>query len=417
MHNRRNALYILMIISLLTGLFTGRALFFNLAYLLGGIMLISLFWAWLSVRGIALGRSTRTRRSQVGRIFSESFRVRNTHLLPKLWLEIRDHSNLPGHRASHVVPTLFSRGTYSWDAKTTCVARGEYQLGPLTIISGDPFGFFLTPRRINITERVIVYPMTVNINDFILPMGFLSGGDAQRRFTHQVTTNAASIREYVSGDSMNRIHWKSTARTGNLMVKEFELDPLVDIWLFNDFSSDSLCEDPSVQRVGQIGNIIPGTQEIPPSTEEYGVIVAGSLAKHFIESERAVGYAAYTPYRQVFQPDRGNRQLTRILQTLAVARSTSNHSLKEMLSLETPHFTRGTTLIVITSSLDIEWVAEAQILMRRGIRPMCIFIDPSSFNPYNMSDEIRGMLQLAKIPTITVNKNDDLGAALEQRPL
>ena len=417
MHNRRNALYILLIVSLLTGLFTGRALFFNLAYLLAAVMVISLIWAWLSVRGIALGRSTRTRRSQVGRIFRESFRVRNTNLLPKLWLEIRDHSTLPGHRASHVVPTLFSRGNYQWDVETTCVARGEYQLGPLTVISGDPFGFFLTPRRINVTERVIIYPMTVAVNDFILPMGFLSGGDAQRHLTHQVTTNASSIRPYVTGDSMNRIHWKSTARTGDLMVKEFELDPLVDIWLFNDFSSDSLYEDPSIQRVGQIGNIIPGTQTIPASTEEYGVIIAASLAQYFVESERAVGYAAYTPYRQVFQPDRGNRQLTRILQTLAVARSTSNHSLKEMLSLETPHFTRGTTLIIITSSCDIEWVAEAQILIRRGIRPMCIFIDPNTFNHYSDSDEMRGMLQLAKIPTIIISKNDDLTAALEQRPI
>jgi len=201
------------------------------------------------------------------------------------------------------------------------------------------------------------------------------------------------------------------------MVKEFELDPLVDIWLFNDFSSDSLYEDPTVQRVGQIGNIIPGTQTIPPSTEEYGVIIGASLAKYFVEGERAVGYAAYTPYRQVYQPDRGNRQLTRILQTLAVSRSTSNHSLKEMLSLETPHFTRGTTLIIITSSLDVEWVMEAQILMRRGIRPMCVFIDPATFDRYNNSDEIRGMLQLAKIPTLVVSKNDDLTAALEQRPI
>lgn len=417
MQNRRNALYILIIISLLTGLFTGRALFFNLAYLLAGVMIISLIWAWLSVRGIAIGRSTRTRRSQVGRLFRESFQVRNTSLLPKLWLEIRDHSDLPGHRASHVVPTLFGRRNYGWDVETTCVVRGEYRLGPMTVISGDPFGFFLSPRRINVTERVIIYPMTVPVNNITLPMGFLSGGDAQRRFTHQVTTNAASIREYVPGDSINRIHWKSTARTGKLMVKEFELDPLVDIWLFNDFSSDSLIEDPSVQRVGQIGNIVPGTQSIPPSTEEYGVIIAASLAKYFVEGERAVGYAAYTPYRQVFQPDRGSRQLTRILQTLAVARSTSNHSLKEMLSLETPHFTRGTTLVIITSSLDIEWVAEAQILMRRGIRPMCIFIDPATFTHYGDSDEMRGMLQLAKIPTIVISRNDDLTAALEQRPM
>lgn len=417
MQNRRNALYILMILSLLTGLFTGRAALFNLTCLIAAVMLLSLVWTWLSVRGIALQRTTRTRRSQVGRIFRESFSVCKTGILPKLCLEIRDHSNLPGHQASHVIPTLLNRREYRWDVETVCAVRGEFQLGPLTVISSDPFGFFRSPRRVSTTERLIVYPMTVDLNRVILPMGFLSGGDAQRRLTHQVTTNASSVRDYVSGDSMNRIHWRSTARTDRLMVKEFELDPLVDIWLFNDFSSDSLYEDPNVRRAGQIGSIIPNAPGIPPSTEEYGVIIAASLAKYFIESERMVGYAAYTPYRQIFQPDRGNRQLTRIWQALAVARSTSNHSLKAMLTLETPHFTRGTTLIVVTSSLDMDWIAEAQVLMRRGIRPLCIFVDPQSFNPQHNSDAIRGMLQLAKIPTVVIGKNDDIAVALEQRPI
>ena len=417
MSNRRNALYILMILSLLTGLFTGRALLFNITWLIAAVMLLSLLWTWLSVRGIAIKRATRTRRSQVGRIFRESFTVRKTSILPKLCLEIHDHSNLPGHQASRVIPTLLSRRGYRWDVETACLVRGEFQLGPLTVISSDPFGFFRAPRRLNVTERLIVYPMTVELNKVMLPMGFLSGGDAQRRLTHQITTNASSIRDYVSGDSMNRIHWRSTAHTGKLMVKEFELDPLVDIWLFSDFSADSLYEDPAIRRAGQIGHIIPNAPGIPPSTEEYGAVIAASLAKYFIESERMVGYAAYTPYRQIFQPDRGSRQLTRILQALAVARSTSNHSLKEILALETHHFTRGTTLIVVTSSLDIDWITEAQVLMRRGIRPLCIFVDPQSFHAPRDSNAIRGMLQLAKIPTLIISKNDDIALALEQRPL
>ena len=417
MSNRRNALYILLILSLLAGIFTGRALLFNIAWLIAALMLLSLLWTWLSVRGIALTRATKTRRSQVGRLFRESFSVRKTSILPKLCLEIHDHSNLPGHQASRVIPTLLNRRSYRWDVETVCLVRGEFQLGPLTVISSDPFGFFRLPRRLNVTERLIVYPMTIELNKVILPMGFLSGGDAQRRLTHQITTNASSIRDYVSGDSMNRIHWRSTAHTGKLMVKEFELDPLVDIWLFSDFSADSLYEDPAIRRAGQIGHIIPNAPGIPPSTEEYGAVIAASLAKYFIESERMVGYAAYTPYRQIFQPDRGSRQLTRILQALAVARSTSNHSLKEMLALETHHFTRGTTLIIMTSSLDIDWITEAQVLMRRGIRPLCIFIDPQSFHPQRDSNAMRGMLHLAKIPTLIIGKNNDIALALEQRPL
>ncbi len=416
MPNRRNALYILAIFSLLAGLLTGRADLFNIAYLIAALMMLSLVWTWLSLRGVALRRTTRTRRSQVGRVFNESFGVRKTGILPKLWLEIRDHSTLPGHQASHVVPTLVGNREYAWDVETVCAVRGEFQLGPMTVVSGDPFGLFHSPRRVGATDRLIVYPMTVELNRVILPVGFLSGGDAQRQLTHQITTNASSIRDYVSGDSMNRIHWRSTARTGNIMVKEFELDPLVDIWLFNDFSAASLCEDPSVRRVDRIGNIIPSSARIPPSTEEYGVIIAASLAKHFIDDERVVGYAAYTPYRQVFQPERGSRQLTRILEALASARSTSNHTLKDVLSLETQLFTRGTSLMIITSSVDQDWIREAQVLQRRGIRLICVYINPQTFSAKQDSSAIRGMLQLAKIPRIIISKDDDLAIALEQRP-
>ncbi len=416
MPGRRNALYILTIFSLLSGLFTGRAELFNIAYLIGAIMLLSLLWTWLSLRGIALRRNTRTRRSQVGRVFQESFSVRKTGILPKLWLEIQDHSNLPGHHASHIVPTLLSGREYSWEVETVCALRGEFQLGPLTVISGDPFGLFRSPRRVGATDRLMVYPMTVDLNRVILPVGFLSGGDAQRQLTHQITTNASSIRDYVPGDSINRIHWRSTARTGDIMVKEFELDPLVDIWLFSDFSAGSLVEDPALKRSGHFGSIIPSALRIPPSTEEYGAIIAASLAKYFIDDQRVVGYAAYTPYRQLFLPDRGSRQITRIFQALAVARSTSTYSLREVLSLEMHQFTRGTTVMIITSSLQQEWIHDAQVLIRRGIRPICVFIDPHTFDQKLDSSATRGMLQLAKIPTMVVGKDDDIAAALEQRP-
>ena len=405
-----------MIISLLTGLFTGNSQLFQMTYLIAAVLLLSLVWTWLTLRGVALQRTTRTRRSQVGRMFHESFSVRKTGILPKLWLEIHDHSDLPGHQASQVVPSLIGSNEYQWDVETLCVVRGEFQLGPLTVISSDPFGFIRAPRRVSATENLIVYPMTVDLNKVVLPIGFLSGGDAQRQLTHEITTNASSIRDYVAGDSMNRIHWRSTARTGNIMVKEFELDPLVDIWLFSDFSSDSLYEEQGLRRLAQGGQVVVDGNRIPPSTEEYGVVIAASLAKYFIESERVVGYAAYTPFRQVFQPDRGNRQLTRIFRALAVARSTSSHSLRQMLSLETPHFTRGTTLMIVTSSLDEEWITEAQVMIRRGVRPICIFIDPQSFDSQHDSSEIRGMLQLANIPTLIIGKGDDLTVALEQRP-
>jgi uncharacterized protein (DUF58 family) len=416
-HNRRNAIYLLLIACLLGGLFTGRTFFFNLAYLFGGLLIISLIWAILSVRWIGISRRTRTRRAQVGSMLEEVFVVRNTAYLPKLWLEVRDHSDLPGHRASHVVPAMGARTRYTWRVQTPCLVRGEFRLGPMTLNSGDPFGLYFMPRRIEASNRVIIYPQTVELKKFELPIGTLSGGETQRRRSHYVTTNAAGVRDYVPGDSFNRIHWRSSARKGHLIVKEFEIDPLVDIWIFVDLSQDSLVEDANLQRVGRTGAVIPRGPGLPPSTEEYSVVVAASLAQHFIELERAVGFAAYTPHREIHQPERGNRQMTNILETLAVARSFSTYNLAQMLTLETPYFTRGTTLIIVTASLDPNWIPIAQTLNQRGIRPMCVMIDPSSFGSSGPSDEMRGMLQLGKIPTIVVRRGDDLSMALSQHPI
>ena len=315
------------------------------------------------------------------------------------------------------MPTLFPRRRYEWRVDTPCVVRGEFQLGPITVISGDPFGLFLTPRRINAAERMIIYPATVPINTVHLPRGVVSGGEAQQHLTQNITTNAAGVREYVPGDSINRIHWKSTARRGKLIVKEFEIDPLTDIWMMVDFSADSWIEEPEVQRVGGTGSVIPGGRGIPPSTEEYAAVIAASLATHFIDNERALGFATYAPNREVYQPERGHRQLTQILETLAIARSFSQRTLKEMLTLEVTNISRGATLILVTSSIDSGWINEVQILARRGIRPMCILIDSASFVGGQSSDEMRGMLQLARIPTINIRKGDNLTVALAQRPI
>ena len=62
MPGRRNALYLLAILSLLIGLLTGRADLFNIAYLIAAVMFLSLVWIWVTLRGIALRRTTRTRR-------------------------------------------------------------------------------------------------------------------------------------------------------------------------------------------------------------------------------------------------------------------------------------------------------------------------------------------------------------------
>ncbi|MBN1681597.1 MAG: DUF58 domain-containing protein [Anaerolineae bacterium] len=414
MANRRNAFYLLLIFCLASGLISGRTFFLHLAYAITALLVGAFLWSWTAVNWIQIGRYTYARRAQVGGTLDETFIIRNTSLLPKLWLEVRDHSTLPDHHASHVVPALLPRRQYKWDTHTVCTRRGEYILGPLTVVSGDPFGLFQSPRQIAAMSSIIVYPPTVPVHRFATPIGTLSGGEAVRRRAHFITTNAAGIRDYQPGDSFNRIHWRSTARRDRLLVKEFELDPLADAWIYLDLSADSLVERPQAQA--GVDPIYAMPPNLPPSTEEYAITAAASLAQYFINKSRALGFVTYSPHREILQPDRGPRQLSRILEILAIARSETDRSLYQMLTLEADYLSRGMTLVIVTAAQDERWAAEVHTLCRRGIRVICVLIDPHSFGaaPHNAT-RLNEILGASGTLVYTIRQDDDLTAVLSYR--
>lgn len=427
MPNRRNTLYLFIIGALVVGTLTGRSVFFNLAGLVGALLFTAAIWSWLALRGVGIARVTRSQRTQVGRDLEETFVITNRALIPKLWLEIDDESTLPNHRAGHVVPALAPRGSYRWEVSTRCMTRGEYRLGPITVTSGDPFGLYTPQRRLAAVSNVIVYPKTLPITEVELPGVIFIGGEAERRRTNRVSANPIGVREYAPGDSFNRIHWKTSARTQRLMVKKFEIEPTADIWLFVDLAATSHIALPSLQRTQEGGYALPNGEDIPPATEEYAVVAAASMAQHFAAQNRALGFTAYVPARVVHSSERGSRQLLHILETLAVARARSLYTFDQMLTLETPTFTHGTTVILVTASMDEAWVDQAAILQRRGVQPFAVLIDPSSFGGVGAGlntppsgagtpNAIRPLLQAAHIPSIIIHRGDNLTAALAQTP-
>ncbi len=233
---RARIVFLLWIIVAIGALGTERELMDNLWYLLTALIVVSYLWAWSGVRWVEVQRQARAGRSQVGKIAEERLTVRNRSFIPKLWLEVRDHSTLPEHEVSRVISPLGGRKVQSWNVKTRCRQRGRFRMGPLSLSSGDPFGLFRQTRTLAEPAQApfIVYPALVEVPDFAPQVGYLPGGDTMRRRTPYVTTNVAGVREYAPGDTFNRIHWPSTARLGRLISKEFELDPTADIWLFLD---------------------------------------------------------------------------------------------------------------------------------------------------------------------------------------
>jgi uncharacterized protein (DUF58 family) len=412
-------LFILWFVSLLAALSTGNSIFFSLTYLFTTLLLFSFLWAWLNINLVRITRQIRSRNIYAGDFVEERFVIENISRLPKLWVEIKDSSDLPNHRASRVISNLGGKRQQSWHIRTLCYQRGRYTLGPVTLSSGDPFGLFLFKKELpGFTSHVIIYPKTIDLPNFHPPIGEQTGGEAIHRRTHYVTTNVSTIRDYTFGDSLNRIHWPSTARTGRMMVKEFELDPMADVWIFLDLEKNVHVGPTRAQIKVPPLPLVPWEKlpefELPPSTEEYSVVVAASVGKHFLRQNRAVGFITYPkgPHREMAQGDRGERQMNRINEMLAVIEAQGSIPLAEVLAAETPRFGRNTTLVIITPSTTLEWVAVARHLVNRGVRVTAVVIDPGSFNvPYN-SLEVEIELTASHIPHYVVRQGDSLEQAL-----
>jgi len=412
-------IFLLWLLALVFASSTGRDLAFNLFYFVTGVILIALWWAWSNIRGLALRRVTRSQRSQVGKYFEESLELSNQARWAKLWIEVHDLSDLPGHQVSRVVNSLRGRTTSRWQVRTLCQQRGRFALGPLALTSGDPLGIFRFTRTLPGTTSLVVTPAIIPIPEFIQPTGYLPGGEAMRRRTPYVTASISGVREYAPGDSFNRIHWPSTARTGRLISKEFELDPLADVWIFLDMYGPAQAQSPWMPKAT---DPLPwltrraDSVELPPSTVEYGVTVAASLANHFLQADREIGFLSYAQHREMVQPDRGERQLTRLLEILAVIQGTGTIPLAQVLASEGAHMARHTTLVVITPATDHHWVSVLRGLRARGVQGVGILLAGSTFGAAPDWQPVLGDLQASGLPSYLVKRGDDLAVALSGQP-
>jgi uncharacterized protein (DUF58 family) len=217
--------FVLLIIGVLGMTTTGALLYIRLAYLCALLLVVASIWTSISLLTLRVSRQARSLRASVGDVFEESFELINPSYLPRLFVEVRNDSSLPAAAGSRVLTMIGGKEDRTYLARTWLTQRGAFPLGPTTLGSGDPFGFFSIKRTFPSTASLLVLPMIIPVANFPSPAGLLPGGKAIQRKSYDVTPHASGVREYVHGDPLKRIHWPSTARRGKLMVKEFEQDP------------------------------------------------------------------------------------------------------------------------------------------------------------------------------------------------
>ena len=100
--------------------------------------------------------------------------------------------------------------------------RGRFEIGPMTVRVADPFGLVELGRSFTTTIPLTVTPRTVSLPSIPLVGAWTGSGDNRPRAFATGSAEDVTVREYRRGDDLRRVHWRSSARTGELMVRREE---------------------------------------------------------------------------------------------------------------------------------------------------------------------------------------------------
>ncbi len=411
----------LLAISVIGLIITGSeagGIFTRLIFLCVFLIVIAWLWSLWSVRSIQLRRGARGVRQQMGQIFEERFEVVNNSAFLRPWVAVRDGSNLPGSGGSRILSWIGKHELRNYSAYTLLTQRGQFHLGPTYIYSGDPFGLFKYTRSFKGSQSLLVMPLIFDIQSFPFPPGLLPGGKAKRQRTPDITPHAAGVREYAPGDSLNRIHWPTSMRKDHLMVKEFEEDPRADVWIFLDAEAAANLNLPYTRVPPKVDQFWMWQRKVkvslPPDTFEYGVSIAASVSRFFMSQGQSVGFVCAGDRLINLPAERGERQMSKVLETLAFLENNGKLPLYGLVQSSFTQLPRGSTVVLITSSTDESVVGAVDALIYRDMRPVVVLIDPESFGGEESIEPVYLGIQIRKVPVARVRNKDELQLVLEQ---
>jgi uncharacterized protein (DUF58 family) len=413
-HASRWLLAFIILGSLAGWILSGLIIYARLAYLSILLMGGAVIWTLLSINGVHLQRNTRTLRASMGEVFEEHYEVKKDKWPGCAWLEVLNQSTLPRAAGSRLLTRIVAHQLRYYSARTLLIRRGAYLLGPTILTSGDPFGLFSMRKVVAANDTLVILPMTFPIAVFPPPPGLLPGGKAIRQRSFDMTPNAAEVREYVPSDPMKRIHWPSTAHRGQLMVKEFEQDPQADIWIFLDAYHPvhySIPEQPVSYQIDNMWLRRPKVS-LPKDTFEYAVSAAASLASYFLMARRAVGLACAAGRFSVVPCERGERQINKIMETLAFLQPDGAMPFLELVIIQAKLLPIGSGVIIITPSTSPDLLLAVEDMQRRNLRPVVILIKSETFGGAGETEKMVTSLLSRNIPVCQIGFGDDLGAQL-----
>jgi uncharacterized protein (DUF58 family) len=333
---------------------------------------ISRLWNKYCLHRIEYKRHLSRNRVFFGEEIIYEIEINNRKPLPLPWLQIEDElpervtflkgKTMPTTQDRVVLSNIFPVNMYQRVKRRfpiKCLQRGTFIFGPSSIQSGDLFGFFRREKRIETLDYLFVFPRLVPLEKLGIPSRQFFGDIRLKRHLFQDPVLTAGVRDYVPGDSLKRIHWKSTARLGRLQTRIYEPTTTIDLSLFLDIRT---LKAPLWGSNYQL--------------QELGIIATASIAHHALEAGFRVGLyvnqitrfsqgLARVPHSQ--HPD----QMMHILETLAQIHQIETTPIAKFIRNESSSLPWGSTLVVI-SAQPMEELRDALLYLKRAGRSVAL---------------------------------------------
>lgn len=321
-------------------------------FLFYGVLAVSIFELILILGTVGRIRVSRRMSQPVltaGQYLGMEIEVQFRSFLPFVWLSIDDQfparleSQTEGNRGW--LMGSFSR-TYSLRYTIRRIPRGEHKFSYVVVHVGDIFGFFQRTYRYHVPASVLVYPSYEELRYFNSINEKNTGLSYSLNRNAEDVTSVMGIRNYVSGDRLSRIHWKASARTGQLKTKEFEYHVTNDFMFFID------CERHAYQQ---------------PLLFERAVGLAATLIYYALNNHFTAGLSVYREQELIVPLARHQEQLTRLFVQLARIEADGMFSFAKHLIKQTAYIPFGTTAMVITARVNEELLKALSVLRLKKI--------------------------------------------------
>lgn len=362
-------------------------------YVLLGVLCLTRFFTQAWVGQIEARRFCDEQAMEIGGKAECKVAVQNTGKLSVPWMILED--SVPRDALMQLPARLKAEGqrlalaklspgeTKVLSYKVTFLMRGYFQLGPLLMETGDVFGLHRRFRVFTEPHYVLVLPKVLSLGGYNLssrrPIGEI-------RLAHRLfedPTRMSSIRPYQQGDPLNRIHWRATARVGQLQTRTYESSCVTGATFLLDFHKDSFSGPTSVGSAElAIVTVSSLANAVFLTGQQIGFVSNGRDAADRIREEgwraefltrsdaqrRAGEKPPNTRLRPVvIEPGKGEERFAQILATLARLEHTDGMSFAAMAGEASAQISRDTTVVAVVGRVTEEIAVSLGNLARRGL--------------------------------------------------